>query len=132
MAAGQVLNGKTAKVYKSSTEVLHAKNWKFTDTVELKAYASSSTNGRKKRTAGVGDCSGTFEIMCHDGEPPNIVAGESLSLKLEVDTSNYITAEVMISQREIGADADTGDNVMFTYTFEGNGSVTYTGIALVD
>jgi hypothetical protein len=132
MAAGAVYSGKTGKLYKTATEVVHFKKWTFTDMVETHAFASSSTAGRKARVVGNGDSSGSFEVMCHDGEYFPFASGEAVTLKLEVDTANYITVEAVIQQKQIEVDRDGGTPVMIAVTFEGNGAVTYTGPAFVD
>jgi hypothetical protein len=131
MTAGTVLSGKGGYVISGSTTLDHIGTWSFTDEVMEHDFATNSTAGRKNRIAGVGDSSGSFEGMVHAGGAIPVKPGDSVTLKLHVDGTNYIQVPVLITTIDVECDMNDGEPVGYTAEFGGNGAVTYNGGSLV-
>lgn len=123
-------SGKTGKAYYDSgggeTEILDVTNWNLNKSSDNKPYASSTTDGHRKRVAGHKDKSGSFEFYVTDGDPGNIpiAEGDAVTLALDTDTGKRETGPAIIDDIEIPADIEGGDPVKITVNFSGNGEWT--------
>lgn len=112
-------------------------NWDLTMQAVLAAYTANDTGGRRRRTVGVGDCEGTFEMLADDTIAPPLDEGDEATVQFHLDGraagggANYIEAEIIIDnvkmRIEVGPD---GNNEVWVYSFNGQGTLTKYGQAI--
>lgn len=134
MAAGNTISGIGGQVKNGTTVLDHIKKWSATTTVDLTAFASSSTDGWKKRSEGNKDITGSFEGLLHDGEEIPVAEGDNVTLELVLNkaagTPSKLSGPAVIKSVKIEEDIESSDPVMYVVEFEGNGAWTKAGALL--
>lgn len=124
------ISGKHGRVKVAGTALTDVTKWSLTPKSENQAYASSHTNGRKKRIAGVGDSSGSFDTKYDSATGPKFREGQEVTLQLRVnktDPGDGFDVEAIIDEVSYEVDLDSGAIVAENYTFSGNGALTGIG-----
>lgn len=120
-------SGKNGKVVYGASDFLEVTKWSFTPTSNNPSWASSTNPGYKKRVAGVKDGSGNVEgkddATTHIWDA--IQEGSSVTLKLYVNASDFITVPSLVDQLNIECDMDDGEPVSWNFDFSTNGAWTY-------
>lgn len=132
MAAGDVISGSamTVKTGGTPTAALHVGKWSITKKIETGKYASNSTSGWRKAVAGVKDWSGSMTVFLHDGAALEwSIEGAEVACQFHADGggSDYYGGSIRITEVSEEFDADSGDPVASTITFEGSGALTANG-----
>jgi hypothetical protein len=136
MPAGDVISGENMTVQYGSTPAaaLHVGMWTIAKKREVGKYASNSTSGWRKTTAGVKDWSGTMNVFIHDGAVLEwSIEGAVVDMQFHptftasTDESTYYSGQIRITEVTEEYDSDSGDPVAANITFEGHGALTSSG-----
>jgi len=118
-------SAKNGKLLVDGVEVADILNIEFTRTVDEHIYGSSSTSARKKRVAGHGDCTGSFEMMADDGAfALDFEEGDEVTIKGYSTADKYFEEDVLITEIGHTVPIEEGSPLRITITFGGNGART--------
>lgn len=124
-------SGQNGKVVSGSTTVAEVTKWAFDPKCNISKWASSTTPGYKKGVAGVKDGGGSFDFKLDDTTPQyessggGIYEGESMTLKLYLTASLYLSVPAYIESVHFEVDMDSGDVVGGSATFTSNSTYSY-------
>ena len=125
------LSGANATFKENATPVVvpDTLSWRINPTVTTNAYATNSTSGWKKRTAGVKDWTATVSIILDDTTAVPFTLGTSYDLEFHVDAggSNYYDGAAFFEGVTHEADIDGGTNQVLELQFGGNGALSENG-----
>lgn len=108
------------------TAIPHVKSWTVNPSAELHAIGTSGTAGWKNRVTGTADW--TASVVCAaQGAGPPLAEGDSATLQLWENGSQYWTGAAVVESIESEADRDSGAPVLYTINFGGNGALSETG-----
>lgn len=127
MAAISGINGK---ILVGASQLVECNGWTLNRSAVLHAYSSCATGGYKKRVAGVKDSSGSLKGLF---DPDNFIddyfgIGDSVTLNLYVNSSDYYIVPSLIESLDIETDQDEGALVPWSATYGGNGAVSSSGL----
>lgn len=113
----------------SYTNIPEVRKWTLKPTIEAKQYASSSTNGAKKRLPGVEDFDLTVDVYIDEttrfDSDLGIKPGEVGYFKLYEDSGNIFIAPAYINDITINTDIEGGEIVDGSISASSNGNLTY-------
>ncbi len=123
-------SGQNGKVLTGSTAIAEVTGWKFDPKCNIDKWASSTTPGSKKGVAGVKDGGGSFDFKVDDTTEQYLLAspikeGESHTLKLYLNATDFFLVPCFIESCSWGADMNDGPAVVGSATFTTNGAWTY-------
>jgi hypothetical protein len=103
------------------TLVADITNISINETAAPNPYASSSTSGEMRRVMGIGDITGSFDILV-DAIPAGIAPGTSVALVIKSDGSTTMfTDTAYINDVSYGVPVGSGGIITATVTFGRNG-----------
>jgi hypothetical protein len=119
-------SGKDGKVLSGSTTLADITLWQLTTSAKNVAFASSATGGYKRRFPGVKDARGkfTFRLNAGDAITTQLDVGDSATLKLYVDATNFFSVPAVIDVVELTTDISTGKVVGGAVEFSADGAWT--------
>lgn len=130
-------SGKGGKVKVGSTAIAEVTKWNFKPTSNNPSWGSSSSNGYKKRVAGVKDGSGSFDVKIDRSSLflATVKEGDEVTLNLYLEThfdnatppvedSKYYIVPAIIDSVDVNVDVDNGEPVSATIEFSSNGAWT--------
>jgi hypothetical protein len=110
------------------TDIPEVRRWTLRITSDSKQYASSSTNGGKRRIAGAEDFDGSVEVY-HDAtarvDAMGIKGGVTGYLRLWEDATDYYQAPVYVETVDATTDIEGGEIIGGTIAFQRDGALIY-------
>ena len=119
-----MLSGQNGKVLVDGVGVANITRWKFATRTEGPSYASSATDGFRKRLAGVRHGSGIVRFLQDTVSPiqSQLTEGDSVTLRLHIDTDAFYSVPAVIEKIAIDTDIDSIDPVGGEFTFDTTGA----------
>lgn len=111
----------------SAVDVVDVLGFTWNESCSTSRRGTSDSAGYKKTFAGTKMASGEIRVL-HDNAAaaPALKAGDSATLKLMTDASDYNTVPAVINSRSLTVDIDEGAVIEETLGFESNGAWTET------
>lgn len=121
------LSGRIGDVEDAGTDVVDVLGWTFTEVCSTSRRATSDSATFKRTFAGTRSASGEVRVLFDQtvGAQP-FVSGQSVTFKLQVDATDFISVPAIIASRSIEVDIDEGEVVSEVYSYESNGAWTET------
>ena len=123
-----LISGKTGNAQIAGSDLLDVTGWNFTPTSNNPSYASSDTNGYKRRLGGVKDASGSVTVKWDDSASPYTQSGFDvgvlISFNLFTDGSQKYIVPGIIDSVGVTVDINDGEIVEMTIDFSSDGAWT--------
>jgi hypothetical protein len=116
-----VISGKNGTVSVGGA-ITDATGWSLSLTSNNPAYASSDTDGYKKRVGGIKDTTGSYSAKYNGGVVS--VGSEHTAASFTLDGSTSWSLDIIIDAVNLEVDMDDGDVVGYSVDFSGNGAIT--------
>lgn len=121
------LSGRIGDVEDAGTDLVDVTGWTFNEVCSTSRRATSDSATFKKTWAGSRGASGEVRVLFDQSVASQpFVSGQSVTFKLQVDTSDFISVPAIIASRSIEVDIDEGEVVAEVYGYESNGAWTET------
>lgn len=129
--ATNAIAGNGGKIANASADIADINEWSLSAEVDLLEATNFASSGHKEYIAGLDGWSGSFSGDWYLGDTNGqlamhtaALAGTSFTIKLYVNTGNYYSGTVFVSNLQIGA--TVGDKVSISADFTGTGLLSYT------
>lgn len=124
------ISGKGGSVLVASSDLVEVTNWELTRTSNNPSWASNTSNGYKKRVAGVKDSTGTFSTKYDPTDPltDHLEEGDEVTLELLATSGKTISVPAIIDELKVACDMDEGEPVGYDVSFSSNGAWTSTDL----
>ena len=120
-------SGKNGQADAGAGNLVDLTGWSFTDSVDMKAYNSSSTGGHTQRVVGNDDVGGSLTLLTRNGVCP-FFKGQFVTLTLYPDYANSpaqaFNGPAVIGEIQTAADIEGGEINKATAQWHGNGAWT--------
>lgn len=126
------ISGKNGKVevttsVPATADAAEITGWRYTETSNNPAWASSGTAGHKTRVAGVGDGSGSADFKYDPDITPadvGLVKGALVTLKLYINAVVFHTISAIIDSISYEVDVNDGETVSGSFDFSDTAAPT--------
>ncbi len=121
-----MISGKDGQVLVDAAPLAAVARWSLEITAGGVSYASSATNGYRRRTSGAKQGRGKIEFLADRDSPwiDMLAAGARVTLRLALDAANYFDAPAVFDVVRIDTDIDQGGAVAGSATFTTDGAWT--------
>ena len=124
---GTPLSAADGKLAVDGQEVADIRAITLDRAAETDEYASTATNGRKRRLGGHADCTGTFEMYAEAGSfSLGFDVGDTVTITGYADATHSFSLQAVVSHIAHGVPVEAGRLVPVTVSFGGDGEPTLT------
>jgi hypothetical protein len=120
------LSGKDGQVTRGGATLADITRWRLATTADNVSYASSATDGYRRRIPGAKHGLGSFSFQLNPADPvtDGINEGDEVILHLHIDATRYYIVPAVIDSVLLAVDISTGNVVAGTADFSTSGAWT--------
>jgi len=118
--------GALGSIVSGVTEIVGAGTWSIDESADTPETTDYQSDGVKDYIAGNTGWGGSFDLTFDTTQdpftdPPNLNAGQTLTMKFYVNAAQYMTGDIIVSG--VSTNAPQGDLVKLSVTFQGTGAL---------